>query len=347
MSIDVRGFAVGDVIVHKVPKRDRTVDADAAITFSDAVIPDMNATRRNFFVERVNGSLLERAFDVCPLVGHVSTVPSLIFGTLRDPKRLVATSQDMARALYNAQTKVNNPGLLTVIVGTLGAEPCLAVLKLEHTEGMRMEPIVVEGNQTFSANIFDDLTLTEDARVFKASLFRADGDLSTLEGLASDDQRGAGNGADLANFFLGTFLGCELAAAPDQATRAFYEATSGYLEMLPDPEQRIEYRRALVVALLAPASTLSAPEFSEQYLRNEHKAGYDNYLLQQGVPLTAFDKDTRLIAGKLKQTKLRTRGKLTITGAPEAIEQLVHPEPGVDGRTGRIIIDDELTGVSG
>ncbi len=61
--------------------------------------------------------------------------------------------------------------------------------------------------------------------------------------------------------------------AADRQTREFYDAATSYFETLGDPEQKIEYRRALTAALLAPATTISAPEFSEQFLRDEHKAG--------------------------------------------------------------------------
>jgi hypothetical protein len=72
MAINLRDLAISEVVVHQVPKRDRSLFADAAITFSDAAIPDLDPTRRNFFGERINTSLLERSFEIVPLPGPVT-----------------------------------------------------------------------------------------------------------------------------------------------------------------------------------------------------------------------------------------------------------------------------------
>ncbi len=351
MPIDVssvRNLAVQQVIVHQVPRRDRAVDADSAITFSDAPIPDLDPTRSNFFVERINGSLVERPFAIVPLAGRVSTMPELLAGLIANRGDLVETSKNMARALYNAQSRVSNPGLLAVVLGRLGSNECIVVLKLQYREGMQMQPMITsDGQRTFSATILDDLTLTEDARVFKAALFRSGGaGPDALEGLASDDQRRSGTGAELADFFLVTFLGCRFASEPNRMTRDFYEAATEFFDGLPDLEQRIEYRRALVATLLSPISTLASSEFSEQFLRDEHKTGFDTVLAERDAPLTVFDKDVSLIESKLKQTRLRTTHGLTIMGAPETIAERVTVQNGQDGRPASIVVEDDLARVS-
>lgn len=349
MAINLRNLAISEVVVHQVPKRDRSLSADAAITFSEAAIPDLDPTRRNFFGERINTSLLERSFEIVPLPGPVTQLPPLIAGMIADASTLVDASKEMARALYNAQNRVNNPGLLTVVTGRLVDEPCVAVLKLQHHEAMQMHPITTDdGRQTFSATILGDLTLTDDTRVFKAALFRSTGaGPLALEGLASDDQRGAGLGADLADFWLLKFLGCGFATAPDRQTREFYDAATAYFDTLDDPEQKIEYRRALTAALLAPATTISAPEFSEQFLRDEHKAGYDQTLAEREVPTTAFDKDIGLIKNQLKRTRIITAHRLTIAGSPEVIEQRVKIKEATGDAPTRIIIEDDVAKVDG
>jgi hypothetical protein len=347
VSIDLRTLSVTQVIVHQVPKRDRSIEADDAITFSDAPIPDLGSTDRNFFVERINASLIERAFSIVPLAGRVSTMPELVHELLGDAGRLVEISKDMARNLYNAQRKVSNPGLLTVLVGQSADGPCVAILKLQYREGMRIQPMrTADGQQTFSARIFDDLTLTEDARVFKASLFRATGlEVDKLEGLASDDQRKASSGSDLADFFLTTFLGCTFATAPDRQTRDFYDAASAFITTISDPELRIDYRRALVTALSSPAKSLSAPEFADQFLHDEHKTSYDRVFEERGVPTTAFDKDLRLVKNDIKRTRIETRGGLTISGSPDAIAERVTFVAAEGDEPAQIVVVDDVSKV--
>lgn len=346
MAIKLRNLAITEVIVHQVPKRDPAVSADDAITFSDAVIPDLDPTRRNFFGERINKSLLDRSFDIVPLTGP-GQLCDLVGKVLADPTQIVDASKDMARALYNAQNRVNNPGLLTVVTANIGTEACVAVLKLQHHEAMQMHPTTTTaGLQTFSATILGDLTLTDDNRVFKAALFRSTGPgLADLEGLASDDQRGAGLGADLADFWLVKFLGCDFATAPDRQTRDFYQAATAFFDTLPDPEERVEYRRALTVALLAPGTTISAPEFAKAYLRDEHKTDFDKTLADRGVGSAAFDKDTTLLKGKLKRTRITTTHRLTISGSPSEVESRVTFEQATATSPARIIIDDDVAGV--
>lgn len=349
MAINLRNLAISEIVVHQVPKRDRSLAADEAITFSDAAIPDLEPTRRNFFGERINTSLLERSFEIVPLPGPVTQLPPLIAGILADTTTLVDASKEMARALYNAQNRVNNPGLLTVVTGRLVDEPCVAVLKLQHHEALQMHPITIaDGRQTFSATILGDLTLTDDTRVFKAALFHATGaGPLNLEGLASDDQRGAGLGADLADFWLLKFLGCGFATAPDRQTREFYDAARTYFDTLDDPGQKIEYRRALTAALLAPPTTISAPEFSEQFLRDEHKAGFEQTLAERGVPTAAFDKDIGLVKNQLQRTRIITAHRLTIAGSPDEIEKRVEVEEATAGAPARIVIEDDVSKVDG
>lgn len=151
----------------------------------------------------------------------------------------------------------------------------------------------------------------------------------------------------MADFWLVKFLGCGFATAPDRQTRDFYDAATAFFDTLDDPEQKIDYRRALTAALLAPATTISAPEFSEQFLRDEDKAGYNRTLAERGVPTAAFDKDVTLIKDKLKRTRITTAHRLTIAGSPDEMTQRVRFEEATDGSPARIVIEDDVAKVDG
>ncbi len=135
MAINLRNLAISDVVVHQVPKRDRSLSADAAITFSDAAIPDLDPTRRNFFGERINASLLERSFEIVPLPGRSPRSPS-IAGMIAQGTTLVDASKAMARALYNAHPRVNAPAADGRDPPPV-TEPCVAGAELQHDEAMQ------------------------------------------------------------------------------------------------------------------------------------------------------------------------------------------------------------------
>ncbi len=342
MPINVGTFTIDAVIIHDVPRNDGT-PADAALTFSEAPMPGLDASRRNFFTEHISRSLSGRGFVVERDPDQATRVPQLVVDLLADPGRLVALSQDMARALYAAQNRVNNPGLLIVLVGRHGTEAAVSILKLQRHEGMRMQQTQANGRMTFAATILDDLTITDETRVFKASLFRADRpELELVEGIVSDDQRGYDDRIEVANFFLRAFLGCKLREASDVATKRFYDASTSFIESVPDPEQRLRYAAALIAELNRPATVVVPTDFAEHHLRTKDKQPYIQHLAAAGVPEQAIEKDTELIKGRLLKGTLWTGRKLRIIGPAALLDELVTYEPPQASGPGRIIITDTL-----
>jgi hypothetical protein len=343
MPVDVQKFQVEDVVVHDVPKRsDR--DADDAITFSEAAIPNIDDARRNYFKERIAVSLRSgKAHHVIRDPEQPSDVPDLIAFILERPGDLVEASQDLARALYASQNKVNNPGLLTVIAGKVGPERCVGILKLQRQTGLRMEQITDDqGRRTYSSTILDDLTLNDDTRVFKASVFRADPPISAdaIEGLVSDDQRHADANVEVSQFFLSRFLGCKLKEEPDVATKRLHEVSREYFALLGDPERELEYRAALTAELLRPSQTVSPTEFAERYLHLENRQGYLSYLNEHAIGELAIDKDIALIEPQLRRIIVKTGHGIRISGPAEVLGERLKIEPATEATPGRIVIAD-------
>jgi hypothetical protein len=343
MPVDVQNFQVDEVVVHDVPKHS-DLTADEAITFSEAPIPNIDAQRRNYFHERIAISLASgKAHHVVRDPDQPSDVPHLIAFILERPGDLVEASQDLARALYASQNKINNPGLLTVITGTVGVERCVSILKLQRQTGLRMQQITDDqGRLTYSSTIFDDLTLNDDTRVFKASVFRADApaDADAIEGLVSDDQRNADAHAEVSKFFLSRFLGCKLKEEADVATKRLHEASRDFFKTLDDPERELEYRAALTAELLRPSPTVSPTEFAERHLRIEDRQSYLDYLGEHGVAEVAIDKDVELIDRQLRRIILKTGHGIRISGPAEVLKQRVTIQAATETTPGRIVIAD-------
>jgi hypothetical protein len=343
MAIDLSSVVVDDVIVHDVPEHQTDVSADDAVTLSETVMPDLDATRKNFFRERINRSLAGHAFEIIKDPDQPSQLPGLIINVIADRYQLVAASQQMAKALYAVQTKVNNPGLLTVITCHSGGRQLLGVLKLQRHEAMQMSMIETDDGKTFSAAIFGDLTLTDDPRVFKASLFSANRRRETsLEGLVSDEQRGYHSRSEVANFFLSTFLGCKLKEAAEVATKRFYEVSRDFIGSIEDGENQRNYTVGLTATLTSPARTITPTEFAEQFIALPDRQNYLDYLEEHGVHEAAFDKNIRLVENRLRKIVLRTTQDIRIAGSPDAINDLLDFEEGEGDQPDRIIIRDRL-----
>lgn len=342
MPVAIDNFAIDEVIVHDVAKNDGATPVENGVTLTDAPMPDLDVTRRNFFTERISRSLGGRAFSVVRDPNQPSKVPEHVARILGDPSQLVAASQDIARQLYAVQNKVNNAGLLTVISGIANAERCVSVLKLERQAAVRMKLIdTPEGGRAFSAAILDDLTLADDTRVFKASIFRADQpEANALEGKVSDEQRGYDPRTAVAEFFLSRFLGCCLAKEPEVETKAFYESSREFFNSIEDDERRREYSVAVAATLRSPATTIRPGEFAETFLRTEDRQAYLEHLSQQDVQDEAFDKDTHLIDARLRKPMLRTSSGIVISGPAEAMGERVRQVQDENGPA--IVIRDRL-----
>ncbi|MGC2372373.1 MAG: nucleoid-associated protein [Solirubrobacteraceae bacterium] len=343
MPVNVQNFQVDEIVVHDVPKHS-DLSADEAIKFSEAAIPNIDAQRRNYFRERIAISLASgRAHHVVRDPDQSSDVPQLIAFILERPEDLVEASQDLARALYAAQNRINNPGLLTVITGRVDQERCVSILKLQRQTGLRMQQITDDqGRRTYSSAIFDDLTLNDDTRVFKASVFRTDepANADGIEGLVSDDQRHADAHVEVSQFFLSRFLGCKLKEEADVATKRLHRVSREFFRTLDNPALELEYRAALTAELLRPSQTISPTEFAERHLRVDDRQRYLDYLGERGVAELAVDKDTHLIDQLLRRIIVKTGHGIRISGPPDVLNQRVTIEPATETTPGRIVIAD-------
>jgi 37-kD nucleoid-associated bacterial protein len=245
--MDLGTFFVDQIVVHDVP-RNNTNTTPADIVYSDAASP-LTAELQNFFRERTTQSLGRHGYLIEHDPDQASPVPGLIEGVLKDSEQLISASRDIARHLYDSQPAVSNPGLLVALLGRLEGTTCLGILKLEREDAIRVEETTLPGGgKTFSVAHLRDLMLGKHTRLFKASAFRMPGaSLDTLEGIASDDQRGYNPTTEVATFFLARFLGARLRTAPDVATKSFFESTQNWIETkVTEPEKKARYEIALL-----------------------------------------------------------------------------------------------------
>jgi len=346
--MDLGTFFVERIVVHEVPRNTATTTPEG-IVYSDAPSP-LDSELRNFFKEKMTRSLIRHGYAVEHDPQQKSPVPSLIQTILADPDQLVPASRDIARHLYDSQPPVSNAGLLVAIFGQLEREACLGILKLEREDAIRVEETTVPGGgRTFSVAHLRDLMLGKHTRLFKASVFHLPGtELSSLDGLVSDDQRGYDPTTEVATFFLARFLGARLRTAPDVATKSFFEATQGWIESkVAEPEKKARYEIALLGEMNRQSHTLSPNSFAKENLDTADQQGFRDYLAEAEAPTSTIEKDLKLVASRVARLSMRfAQSKLKLSGPPEDIDRFVTVNS-ADSDGAPVEIHDQIDEISG
>jgi hypothetical protein len=322
--MNVATFTIESLIVDDVPRRLAQGEQGEELLLSE-VPSALDASLRNFFTERMKRSLSRNHYEVERDTDSTSPVPDHVIELLsaagdEADDVLVRTSRAMAQHLYSTQTGSNSPGLVIVCRGSVDGAAAVAIMKLEREDAIRVSQVQQDGHPTFDVEYLRDLMLGKNTGVFKAALFKLE--QAALDGLVSDAQRSDVK-TEVANFFLHRFLGCRLKTAPDVATKAFFTASQEFINTLADPEKQARYEIALIAALNTPGATMTVGSVANQ-LETEDRQPYRNFLQEREAPTARFDKDTRLIAGQLRQMVFGFReSKLRLSGPPEDVERFV------------------------
>jgi len=302
-------------------------------TLSDAPSP-IDASLKNYFKERVQETLRTAAVDVRhdPSVG--SPVPASIFEILSRPSNLVRASRAIATHLYNCQTGANPGGLVVVVDGQLDDARCVAILKLEREEALRLTQRNVRGHRTFDVQHLRDLMLGNKTRVFKAGLFPHVGAVSRLWGRVSDQQRSFMRAGEVADFFLTRFLGCSLAEEPDVVTKRNFEFFESFINTtVSDPERKARYELALLAEMEAPSPQFNPRGFAAYHFEREDEEAFLAEAAASGLSLDRFDKDVHLIAARVRQMVMQFANGLRLSGTRTSFEESVTIEAPAQGET--------------
>lgn len=319
MNLD--SFRLGSLVVHDVPQPGTE---DEGLLLTEAEIP-LDEQIRSYFERKIKQSLRNGGLEVAADPNGAPTVREGVAAILEDPHRLVAVSQDFAHHLDESQTRRNPAGLLVTAVGTVSEGDVVSVLKLEREQGLQLRIHDEGGHAEAVLQLLRDLTLTDKTKIFKTSLLRLDTpqDPETMSGLASDDQRGREEGAGVANFFLFTFLGCQLKTNPEKATRDFVLATQQFInEDVASDERRANYQVALLATLQSPTHDLHPKHFADEHLLATDRPHFLARVEQHGLSTNqAFAKDTSL--AKANGFKMVFEHGMTLVGSREDLEERV------------------------
>lgn len=276
-------FRVRRIIVHDMPKPlIGTGDGPNLSEVESAVSDEL----RTFFTDRIRESLTKAAVDAVFTPSDEHVMPPLILGQLSaQPNDFVEMSQSVGQHLHESQSGRNSPGILVVLLGSIGpSTPCVGIMKLERQSGVRLEPIVTDGHKTFDILAVRNLMLTEKTKVFKAAFFVQTGEgAHGVQALISDLQRTAS--ADVADFFLGRFLGCQRREVPEVLTRQFFELTSKWIDdNITDSQTKVRYQIGLISELNRNSESINPFDFVRDQLQGDDRNGLYQYLTENGIP---------------------------------------------------------------
>lgn len=346
MSIDLGTLKVEKLIVHDVPNRPVS-GASHTLNLSEIESP-LDQGLKNYFREKISATL-GSAFDVLFDPTSGSPVPRLVLDNLDAQKTdFVAMSRSIAEHLYNSQTGVNSAGLLCVSQVQVMGRKALAIVKLEREAALRMQLDKIHGKYTFKLEHLRDLILSGKTRVFKVGLFWQTGStLASIYGMVSDNQRGYTQAAEVADFFLRKFLGCQLREAPSVTTKQFFNAAEQFVsEEIKEPETKARYEVALLAEMKNQMTTINPRQFAELYLDVDDRNKFISHLYASGIPVTSFDKDTSLVDGRIKTIALQFQSGILITGKENVFKEKVQMKDLENGLT-QVEIRDKVQHVRG
>jgi 37-kD nucleoid-associated bacterial protein len=319
--IDWDEFEVLTAAVHYVPtERD---EDDPVPLLTDDVI-ELDTGLKGYFRDKIADRLKVKGLEVVVDDERDQLVPEAVAEIVAEPTRLLEASKRIAMHLDEKQHAGTSSGLLAVVAGRLGDEPCVAVVKLERERGVRFAIDTVEGKHIVDLELLRNLTLTDKTKVLKTAVLRCEGDgARAVEGYVADDQRSTAQGKQVATFFLSAFLGCKPRVPAAQITFDFVKAANAsFNEDVESPERKGRYQVALLSAMQANIPDIRPKSFATTYLEKEDRPAFLERVSKAGIdPDATFAKDTSRV--KVSGFKMTFESGMVLVGDMGALDKRV------------------------
>jgi hypothetical protein len=314
--MDLEAFEIESTVVHYVP----TVkdEPDPQLLLTNAAI-ELDDDLTDYFAAKIKGRLASRSLEVVHDPDRNPTVPEALTGILGEPDELVERSQTIAERLFEVQSGANSSGLLAIVIGRVGRQRAVAVLKLERQRGVSFDIDAASG--TVDLELLRNLTLTDKTKVYKTAIFVGDGH-GGLVGLVADYQRTSASGAVVASFFL-SFLGCKPKEPAAETTHRFVRvANEGINADVESPERRGRYQVALLSTMQDNTTDITPKKFIDQHFEpDDRKPLLDRFAAAGFDVKKSFTKDTTRV--KVDAFKMTFESGMVLVGPPSALEDNV------------------------
>lgn len=363
MIMQLLNLNVDRIIIHQIFKRDqdgnvvRPAQSHEYTLFEDSAMEN--------FKSRVIDALGEgsKAVEMQIFEQDEGKVPKLIDVMIeQDDESFAVSSYDLAKKLAGAQQSKGIPGGIVVIfTGKHGPmqKKMLGIIKAEVHSGY--EKIVDDNTGKISLKFVEEVLLTPGTRLYKTAGFYEKVEYPNMVSdlndkwavMVSDQQINKADGKFAAQYFYSSFLGLCYPETSARTTKTFYESSKKFITSLDiSQEKKGDLLNALNTYLkVEESSIVSVSEFASRYFNENTQDKFCSYMEDQGVPTTAFTKDSELIKNNLKVRKVKFRSKINITGPQDAFNNLIKidtiqgdaDESGSNSEWTRIIIKDLIS----
>lgn len=312
------------VIFHDVPNHLKGEDGNLVLASAET---DIDTPRRNLLKKKLTKVLDAKAAYPILFDSHTSSpVPGIVRAyTVKEQKdtAFVESTQNLAKHLHQVQHGGISPGLLCVIEFASEGKHGLVLMKLEREAGAQLKLDKSDNKTRFAMSVLEDLVLTDGTKLFKTAAFlrtgQADDDFLMT---SCDSQHRVTDSSDMARFWI-KYLGCVLREDPRVATSKFYNATLEFInDVVTEPVMRTQLYESLHAELRSNKVQVVPKTFIQEYVPEEIRKPYRDFLEKRHVSLTSFHKDVVDIKSKLtRSTFLSEKG--VVVSAPAANEELV------------------------
>lgn len=338
MGIDLKPLTIHSVIVHQLPKK-----GQASPSYSE-VESDLDSKLRIYIKQKIvvsGGSTYAVAVEFNE--NTESPIPNVVTSYLGGNRsKFVERSRVVAEFLAQIQTRVNSAGLLAVVDIELEGNRGLCIMKLERESGLELVETMINGKRAIVLKHVGQLMLTESTKVFKAGIFLNGS--AGITGVVSDNQRAT---AEVAQFFLSKFLGCQLIERPPVATKRFFEATEEFIkEKVKDVGRQVRYQIALSAEMQSPRTQLRPKRFAEDNLEVEDRALFLDFLIDRNADANTF-KDTELVLSRIAGLQMSFASGTRLFAPSNAVEEGIVDVKGREGERTTVTINDLVEDMKG
>ncbi len=341
-KLDTSTIKIERTIIHSIPKHKKNdFSNEPQYSEQESIVSDV---LKVFIKDKVIQSFnSNKELKVCYNPESVSPISTYVNQIINSKgKDLVSQSKLMTDSLFKIQQGLNASGILVVIYGTINDFSMCLILKLEKDEGAQLKLDLK--TKSFNMEEVKDLMLTQKTRIYKVALFiRKDEVKQKFDGVTADLQIDPRKKKEITTWFIEKYLGCIPIEEPKTTTKKFYDFTTSFIQTFEDPIVKAKYTQDLNSYMQKNSQSISANEFSNDYLTTNDKNLYENYLNQKKFRMTEFPKDNYLIEAKVKKITMEFANGISIIGKKGTFKENVSLKKMNNGQTKAEIVSKVIS----
>ncbi len=345
MTSDFRNLKIQRMIVHKIFKRDENGQIVEPV-YNNGLSKELDSVGKSELQNRIITALGSNSHSIEMNISNLETgtTPDILTQMLYSNEQdYVSKSKKVAYKLAEAQYTRNIPGGVVVIInGTIGSDNnnFILVIKAEVHGGFCIE----KKNENLVMDFLKNLLLTPQQKLYKMGIFietnkppnvTANRSPDEFKVFVYDHYLTKNETRNAAVYFYQVFLGCSIYPTAKKLTRDFYNNTKNFIISLPiDDEKKVDLHEALYSYLkVSQRNIIRTKDFAEEFLKQEHRDDYLNYMKNNNFPEQSVEKDLTFLANKLKRRKLKFSSGVRLSAPSDRFKELVNVAGFSNGKT--------------